>query len=88
MGIDRNELGSSSYGSLVLIFDVETSSRVGEPLTKTKIHHVYCVFIRLDSNAEIVRLEVSVQEIYTVDVSDSVELLERWDLRSQTLCKK
>lgn len=47
---------------------------VSEPLGKTKVNHIDIVLLLANSNQEVVRLDVSVEEVATVDKLNSLEL--------------
>lgn len=47
---------------------------VSEPLGKTKVNHIDIVLLLANSNQEVVRLDVSVKEVATVDKLNSLEL--------------
>lgn len=48
---------------------------VSEPFGKTKVNHIDIVLLLTNANQEVVRLDVSVKEVATVDKLNSLEHL-------------
>ena len=47
---------------------------VSEPFGKTKVNHIDIVLLLTNANQEVVRLDVSMKEVATVDKLNSLEL--------------
>jgi hypothetical protein len=71
MGVDGGVTGSASQVLVLTVWDVEMSLRVAVLLGKTEIDHVDLVSTLSNPHQEVIRLDITVDERFGVDVLDS-----------------
>ena len=75
MGVDRGIARGSSQILAIAVRDMLASLRVAEPLGQTEVNNVYVVLLLADSNQEVVRLNITMEEVPRMDKLNSLEHL-------------
>ena len=75
MSIDRGIPGGSSQILAISVRNMFTGLRVSEPLGQTEVDDVDVVLLLADTDEEIVRFDVSVEEVSRVHKLNSLELI-------------
>jgi len=74
VGVYRGIACGSGEVFAISVGDVFAGLGVAEALGKAEVDHVHVVLFLADANQEVVRLDVSVQEVSAVDELDSLKL--------------
>ena len=72
MGVDGSIPSGACKVLTVSIGNMLSSLRVSESLSQTEIYDIYVMLLLPDSNKEIVRLDISMQEVSRVNKLDSL----------------
>ena len=75
MGVDTCIASCSCQILTIAVRDVLTCLGVTEALGQTKVNDIYIVLLLADTDEEVVRLDVSMQEMTGVDELDALQLL-------------
>ena len=75
VGVDGGIARGSCQILAIAVRDMLASLRVTEPLGQTEINNVYVVLLLANSNEEVVRLDITMEEVPRMDELDSLEHL-------------
>ena len=74
MSVDTSVTRRAGQVLSISIGNMLTRLGITESFGKTKVDHIYIVLFFADSNQKIIRLDISVKEVSTVDKLDSLKL--------------
>jgi len=77
MGVDTRIAGCSCQILTIAVRDVLSGFGVAEALGQTEVDDIYIVLLLADTDQEVVRFDVSVQEMTGVDELDALQLLQK-----------
>lgn len=84
MGIDGCKSSSSNQRIAVSVGDMDVCLRISESLGKAEINDVDSILVRVESNQDIVGLQISVNNMKCVDLLKARNLCYKINISGQT----